>query len=118
MHDLMVACSEISPEDVALVRAERLDAVAEQPLGADDSAWTQVRTSPPLPKAAVADQPLEADDSGEVVKALAWATGLKEHALIVGLAESLPDVVCWRNKGAPTGHAPQLRRARSLRPNH
>ena len=100
MHDLMVACQEISLEDVALVRAERLDAVAEQPLGADDSAWTQVRTSPPLPKAAVADQPLEADDSGEVVKALAWATGLKEHALIVGLAESLPDVVLEEQRRA------------------
>ena len=100
MQDLMVACQEISPEDVALVRAERLDAVAEQPLGADDSAWRQVRTSPPLPEAAVADQPLEADDSGELVKALAWATGLKEHALIVGLAESLPDVVLEEQRRA------------------
>ena len=100
MHDLMVACQEISLEDVALVRAERLDAVAEQPLGADDSAWTQVRTSPPLPEAAVADQPLVAYHSGEVVEALAWATGLKEHALIVGLAESLPDVVLEEQRRA------------------
>ena len=114
MHDLMVACQEISLEDVALVRAERLDAVAEQPLGADDSAWTQVRTSPPLPKAAVADQPLEADDSGEVVKALAWATGLKEHALIVGLAESLPDVVLEEQRRAYRARA----KKRRLRPNH
>ena len=111
----MVACQEISPEDVALVRAERLDAVAEQPLGADDSAWTQVRTSPPLPKAAVADQPLEADDSGEVVKALAWATGLKEHALIVGLAESLPDVVLEEQRRAYRAREPKKPKTEPLK---
>ena len=115
MHDLMVACQEISLEDVALVRAERLDAVAEQPLGADDSAWTQVRTSPPLPKAAVADQPLEADDSGEVVKALAWATGLKDHALIVGLAESLPDVVLEEQRRAYRAREPKKPKTEPLK---
>ena len=86
----MVARQEISLEDVRLVRAESLgpdDRCAmpdEHPAVADRPSEVA-----PAPKAAIADQPMEAD----MLKALAWATGLKDHALIVGLAGPLPHAV-------------------------
>ena len=90
MHDLMVSCQEISAADVELFHARSLpdEHPDEHPAVVDRPSEVA-----PAPKPAVADQPLQTDDGGEMLKALAWATKLKDHAIIVGLAESLPHAV-------------------------
>ena len=85
MCDLMLACNEISREDVALLRpseAAGMPAVAERP---SDPAVAAVAEHPSKPAAT--------GHAAPIMKALAWATQLGDNALLAGLAGSLPGAV-------------------------
>ena len=84
MQDLMAALQEISPEDVALFRAagQTGAAVAAATVAAGSSSGC------PLEKASAEAEPT--DERALVLKALSWSTKLQDHALVVGVANSLP----------------------------
>jgi len=114
MFDLMVACHEISSDDVARVR----HSVATAPAAADtaaaavpaadtaaaavpvaDTAAAAVRpaglqgelaVAEPSSGSAVADS---LPENALIMKALVWATKLNDNALLRGLAGSLPEAV-------------------------
>ena len=80
----MAALQEISPTGVALFRSAgqtgAAAAVATVAAGSS-SGW-------PLEKASVEAEPT--DERALVLKALSWSTKLLDHALVVGVANSLP----------------------------
>ena len=101
MQDLMVALQAISAEDVALFRGEgekghcgalpeETAAVAERP---EETAAVAERSSEPVPSDGVSMERTPSDQTALTVAALSWATHLQDHALLVGLAGSLPEAV-------------------------
>ena len=102
MQDLMVALQEISAEDVALFRGEgekghcgdalpeETAAVAERP---EETAAVAERSSEPVPSDGVSMERTPSDQTASTLAALSWATHLQDHALLVGLAGSLPEAV-------------------------
>ena len=93
MQDLMAALQEINTDDVKLSRsggeapmAGREGQLAEPPAApADEGALS--RSGGEGPK-------LDAKGHSLTLKAIAWATGFDDHALLESLAASLPPAVC------------------------
>ena len=112
MLDILVACAEISSEDVGLFRhsealAAGASAVAEPPSElvapavAGPPAPAVAGPPPPavgepLSEPAVAKNPpgdAATCHSASIMKALAWATQLDDHDLLAGLDGSMPGAV-------------------------
>ena len=84
MQDLMAALQEIVPRGFALLRSavQTGAAVAAATVAAGSSSGC------PLEKASAEAEPT--DERALVLKALSWSTKLQDHALVVGVANSLP----------------------------
>ena len=80
----MAALQEVSPRGVALIRSavQAGAAVAAATVAAGSSSGC------PLEKASAEAEPT--DERALVLKALSWSTKLQDHALVVGVANSLP----------------------------
>ena len=91
MQDPMVALQEISAEDAALFRGE----AEKGHCGAlpEETAAVAERSSEPVPSDGVSMERTPSDQTALTVAALSWATHLQDHALLVGLAGSLPEAV-------------------------
>ena len=86
MLDLMAACQEIGWGDVEVLCAE--GALVPEAAVAEASADPALVT-----EAAVAEPSLGTHQADKMLQALAWATGLKDHSILVGLAGALPHAV-------------------------
>ena len=84
MQDLMAALQEINADDVKLSRSG-----GEAPMAGREGQLAE-------PPAAPADEGPKLDAEGHTLtlKAIAWATGFDDHALLESLAASLPPAVC------------------------
>ena len=98
MIDLMVACQEVSREDVELLRhsdalAAGAPAVAEDPSEPCQKALpdSELAAAARPSESAVAE--LSPGSAASTMEALAWATKMDDHALLVGLAKNLPEAV-------------------------
>ena len=80
----MAALQEISPRDVALFRS----AVQTGAAAAAATVAAGSSSGCPLEKASAEAEPT--DERALVLEALSWSTKLQDHALVVGVANSLP----------------------------
>ena len=96
MHDVMLACGELSFEDVALFRSSGIIDI-----GTDDVATSTALSSGCVPARSdtsgdtstaivVFQQPEEQE---QVIAALKWATKVEELGVLLGLMRSLPEQV-------------------------
>ena len=100
MQDLMVALQEVAAEDVEACRSGGQARSGGEP--ATSSAPADASQGPPAEAAALAaadtaiapaQAAVAAGDAANTIAALEWATGLKDEALLAGLAASLPTAV-------------------------
>ena len=94
MHHLMVACGELSAEDVSLLRSST-SAIADLPTAVADVA----------PDCEVLVEDLEpAKTSEETVLALRWATDLRDDAHLLKLIDDLPPEIVKEQVGLYNEH--------------
>ena len=118
MLDMLVALQELDAEVVDAFRSGEVSSalveidpvVTEAPIAPETPAVAS-QLSVVERSSAVADQPVAAEtssavaDADEILKAIQWATGLKDLGILYGLVNGLPDwtidehVVAYRNRG-------------------